>query len=35
LKSKIQTRMLDMRETGVPTLRKRFIEEAAARKSNA
>jgi len=27
--------MLDMRETGVPTLRKRFIEEAAARKSNA
>ena len=30
LKSKIETRMQDMRETGVPTLRERFIEEAAA-----
>jgi site-specific DNA-cytosine methylase len=30
LKSKIETRMLDMRETGVPTSRERFIEEAAA-----
>jgi hypothetical protein len=30
LKSKIETRMLDVRETGVPTLRERFIEEAAA-----
>jgi len=30
LKAKIETRMQDMRETGVPTLRERFIEEAAA-----
>jgi hypothetical protein len=30
LKSKIETRMQDMRETGVPTLRERFVEEAAA-----
>ena len=30
LKGKIETRMQDMRETGVPSLRERFIEEAAA-----
>jgi hypothetical protein len=30
LKAKIETRMQDMRETGVPTLRERFVEEAAA-----
>lgn len=30
LKAKIETRMQDMRESGVPTLRERFIEEAAA-----
>jgi len=30
LRGKIETRMQDMRETGVPTLRERFVEEAAA-----
>jgi hypothetical protein len=30
LKGKIEVRMQDMRETGVPTLRERFVEEAAA-----
>ena len=30
LKAKIETRMQDMRETGVPALRERFAEEAAA-----
>jgi hypothetical protein len=30
LKARIETRMQDMRETGVPTLRERFVEEAAA-----
>ena len=30
LRGKIETRMQDMRETGVPTLRERFAEEAAA-----
>lgn len=30
LKGKIEVRMQDMRETGVPALRERFIEEAAA-----
>ena len=30
LRAKVETRMRDMRETGVPTLRERFVEEAAA-----
>lgn len=30
LKAKIETRRQDMRETGVPALRERFVEEAAA-----
>ena len=30
LKAKIETRMQEMRETGVPSLRQRFAEEAAA-----
>ena len=30
LKAKIETRMQDMRETGVSALRERFAEEAAA-----
>jgi hypothetical protein len=29
-KAKIEARMQEMRETGVPTLRERFAEEAAA-----
>ena len=30
LKAKIEMRIQDMRKTGVPTLRARFVEEAAA-----
>ena len=30
LKTKIETRMQEVRETGVPALRERFAEEAAA-----
>ena len=30
LKARIETRIHDMRETGVPAMRERFIEEAAA-----
>ena len=30
MKAKIETRMQDMRETGVSTLRERFLEEATA-----
>jgi len=30
LKTKIETRIQEMRETGVPALRERFAEEAAA-----
>lgn len=30
LKARIETRIQDMRETGVPSLRERFMEEAAA-----
>jgi hypothetical protein len=30
LKTKIETRMQEMRETGVPALRERFAEEAGA-----
>ena len=30
LKAKIETLIRDMRETGVPAMRERFIEEAAA-----
>jgi hypothetical protein len=30
LKTKIETRMLEMRETSMPALRERFAEEAAA-----
>ena len=30
LKAKIEARIQDMRETGVPAIRERFIEEAAA-----